>query len=363
MNKIKQNAFWVGVGVAAGILAIAFGVVVVPMWTTKSKLHNQVAGLARTLKTIKSVPGNEDIRSNEEARDKAVKAYKEIGLFYTQSNDHLERWFEDLKLAPNTSPNRGNFMATYRGEKDKIEKALTEKGVKIGILDDQARYTFGFNWEDPDGAAFGRVGADEMKVLKEIQKRFWARDRVAKAIMTILNEGGKVIRVHDFRFFAKLHPQIQGPWESYPTGIDAVHYMAVGAAQAYQAPSNFSEYDLPQKLGHTMTFGFAIELPYSQVPRLISEILNPAAEKNVAARLLVNVVGAHISIREQNKPDETVTYTKAETPALTAAAREAGIQKVKEGINPINVMLTVTGEIIDFQPTELKKFEVAQGDK
>ena len=32
---------------------------------------------------------------------------------------------------------------------------------------------------------------------------------------------------------------------------------------------------------------------------------------------------------------------------------------VKDGIKPVNVMLTVTCQIIDFEPTELKKFEAA----
>jgi len=353
MNKMKQNAFWVGIAIAGGLLAVLFGVLVVPLWATKSKLQRDVTTTLRALKNRRSIPGNDDIRSHEEAKDKTIKAYKEIGVFYAQSNDHLERWFPDLRLAAGMAPNRGNFMATYRGEKDKIETALKDKGVKIGIEDAAAKYTWGFNWEDPDQTAFGRAGAaDETKVLLEIQKRFWARDRVAKAIVTILNEGGKVARVHDFRFFAKLHPQIQGPWDSYPGGADAVHYMAVGSAQLYQPPQNFQEYELPQKLGKTMTFGFALDLPYSQVPRVISEILNPSAEKNVAQRLLVNVVGTHVSIRDQNLPDETVTFTKGD-----AAAKEAGIQKVKDGIKPVNVMLTVTCEIIDFEPTELKKFD------
>jgi hypothetical protein len=353
MDKLKQNAFWAGVLIAGAALVIAFGALVVPLWAKKAGLQNKVKGVWNNLKKEKTFPSDGDIETHKKQRGEIIKAYAEFGIFYGQSSEHLQRWFPDLKLAVNAVPNRGNFMASYRLEKDKVEQALKAGGVKIGIGEETVK--FGFNWEDPEPAQFVAVGADDTKVLKEIQKRFWARERVAKAIQTILAEGGKVNRVHDFRFFRKLHPQMTGPWDAFPSAQDAVNYMAVGVTQAYMAPQNFQEYELPQKLGRTITFGFALELPYSQVPRVISEILNPAAEKGVANRLLVNVIGSHVSIREQNQPSEPVVYTVGDE-----AARTAAIQKVKDAIKPIEVILTVTCQIIDFEPSELKKFEPAQ---
>lgn len=350
---MKKNAFWVGTGAAGAVVVIFFAVMVVPLWTKKSSTERSLGRLVKKLKDEKSIPGNPDIANCGEARTKTVEQYKKLGDFYTTSNDHLERWFGDLKLAANQDPQRDGFMAIYRREKDDIEKALKDKGVTIGIPDaaNPDKHKHGFNWEDPQPDEFGRIIADEKRVLKEIQKRFWARQRVANALLAILNDNSKVGRVHDFRFFRKLHPSLgSAVWEQYPT-TEPVHYMGVGAPPN-APPQNFAEYDLPQKLGRTMTFGFAVELPYSQVPRLISEILNPAAEKAVAARLLVNVIGSHVTIREQNDPEVKKTVTRGD--AVGKAKIE---EEFKAAVKPIDVLLTVTCQIIDFEPSELKKLD------
>jgi hypothetical protein len=354
MNKLKLNPFWAGVAIAGVALLVIFVAKVVPLITSKGGWQRKVRTLTQTLQKEKAFPSDLDIRTFVEQREKTVKAYNDFGVFYSQSSERLDRWFPDLKIASNQSPNRGNFMASYRTQKDEIEKTLKEKGVRIGTGDESGKYTYGFNWEDPQPDQFAPPfpPTDEIKVLREIQKRFWARQRVANAILIILNSGGKVGRVHDFRFFKKLHPQMTGiTWDSYPGGDYAVSYLGVGAPPN-QPPLQFTEYELPQKLGRTMTFGFALELPYSQVPRVISEILNPAADKTPGERLLVNVIGAHVTIREQNEATKTVSYIQGDT-----AAREAAIQKVREEVKPIDVMLTVTCEIIDFEPTEMKKFD------
>lgn len=352
--SMKRNTFWVGTGAAAALVVVLFGVLVVPLWAKKSSKQSALGKLLKRLKDETAIPGSPDIAACEEAKAKAIEQYKKIGDFYSASNDHLERWFPELKLAANQDPQRDGFMSIYRREKDEIEKALKAKGVVLGVQDpmNADKYKFGFNWEEPDPNDFNKLQAEEKKILKEIQKRFWARQRVANALLTILNENGKVTRVHDFRFFRKLHTALAGStWEQFPTGEAAVHYAGVGA-QLNAAPQNFSEYDLPQKLGKTLTFGFAVELPYSQVPRLISEILNPAAEKAVASRLLVNVIGTHVTIREQNEAE-----IKKNVPQGDKDAKEKAEAEIKAGIKPIDVLLSVTCQIIDFEPSELQKFD------
>jgi len=352
--NMKRNSFWVGTGAAAAAAVVFFGVMVVPLWAKKSSKVGTLGRLVKKLKEERDIPGNPDIAACESSKTAIIEQYQKLGGFYSTSNDHLERWFGDLKIAANQDPQRDNFMSIYRREKDEIEKALKEKGVVIGVPDtaNPDKHRFGFNWEDPQPDEFGRIVADEKKVLKEIQKRFWARQRVANALLTILNENGKVAKVQDFRFFRKLHTALgSANWELFPTGDAAVHYMGVGAPPN-AAPNSFMEYELPQKLGRTMTFGFAVELPYGQVPRLISEILNPAAEKNVASRLLVNVIGTHVTIREQNEPEVKKTVMRGD-PVARAKAEE----EIKAGIKPIDVLLTVTCQIIDFEPTEMQKFD------
>jgi hypothetical protein len=363
MNKIKQNAFWVGLGVAGAALVAFFLLAVVPATLRKGTAHSGIMRLRNVLKDQGAFAGNEDIKSFEEAKAKYKDNYEKIGIFYAKSKEHLERWFPALNVAASQDPARDAFMGMYRNEGAQIEKTLRDKGVKVGIgVEDETgdkKPRFGFNWEDPGPDEWPKVTAagDEKKVVKEIQKRFWARQRVANAILSIANEGGKVNRVHDFRFFRKLHPQLNGPWEMPPQNENAVNYMGVGV-QHNMIPQNFVEFDLPQKLGRTMTFGFALELPYSQVPRIISEILNPAAEKDVAARLLVSVIGTHITIREQNTPEVLVRYMEGDL-----ADKQKKVQEAKDNTKPIDVLLTVTCQIIDFEPTELQKFDVVADAK
>lgn len=366
MNKLKQNAFWAGLGVAGAALVAFVVLMILPALSAKSKAQREITRLKNILKDQGSFAGNEDIQTFETAKTKYKDNYQKIGDFYSKSKEHLERWFPDLKLAATQDPPRDAFMGIYRNEIAQIEKSLTDKGVRIGIGADEEEEkakkakNFGFNWEDPQPDDWTKVVAagDEKKVIKELQKRFWARRRVADAMLAIVNDStqpGRVNRVHDFRFFRKLHGTIAGQWEAAPP---TVHYMGVGATQLNQMPQNFQEFELPQKLGRTMTFGFALELPYSQVPRIISEILNPAAEKDVAARLLVSVVGTHITIKEQNQPEVKVIYLEGDL-----AGKKKAEQEAQDAVKPIDVLLTVSCQIIDFDPAELKKFDGPVAEK
>src|SRR5882672_12738958 len=139
--------------------------------------------------------------------------------------------------------------------------------------------------------------ADEKAVLRELQKRYWARQRVSNIIV---NGGVKVSHLLDFRFFKKLHPSLNNaPWEQTPSKPDEqVHWQGVGANPQGQSVQ-FEETTLPMDLGKTMTFGFAVELPYAEVPKAIREILNPGNGAQ-AQDMLINLIGTHITIREQN---------------------------------------------------------------
>jgi hypothetical protein len=359
MNKLKQNAFWAGLGIAGVALVAFFGLMVVPATMAKATAHSRIVKLKNTLRDKGAFAGDEDIKSFEEARAKYKDNYSKIGEFYSKSKEHLERWFPALNLPSNQDPARDAFTGIYHNESATIEEALRKKGVAVGIGSEDAndkKPRFGFSWEDPTPDDWGKImqAGDEKKVVREIQKRFWARQRVANAILTIVNDGGKVNRVHDFRFFKRLHTLIQNPaWEIMPQQENQVVYMGIGmSANQNIGLQSFNEYELPQKLGRTMTFGFALELPYSQVPRIISEMLNPAAEKDVAARLLVNVIGTNITIRDQNMPEVLIRYGYGDQ-----ADKDRKTKEAQENVKPIDVLVTVTCQLIDFEPSELKKFD------
>jgi hypothetical protein len=126
-------------------------------------------------------------------------------------------------------------------------------------------------------------------------------------------------------------------------------------ANAQGQPMNFTETPLPNELGQTLTFGFALELPYSEVPKAIREMLNPGNAAAAQEPMLVNLIGTHVTIREQNEP--VVKYNYIKDDEADKKAKEADVLKKAGGDKPRPVLLAVTCQIIDFDPDKVKKFE------
>jgi hypothetical protein len=362
MKKIKLSPFWLAVVAAIGVLVIVLVPYIFTMINTKKKENMALRRLAGTLKEAKEgTPSKQDIESWQEYRSKVVRAYTDVTKFYSDSDKVLERWFPGLNLGADGDPARDAFMTRYNDEGQQLENKLGAKPyeVKIGIEDDQPgrKNRGGFNWEALTPADWNVIAAggaaDEKHVLRELQKRYWARQRLAN---TILNGGVKVNRVVDFRFFKKLHDKLaQAPWEQYSTKAeDIIHWQGVNAGMTGQ-PNGFGETDLPNELGKTLTFGFAIELPYSEVPKAIREMLNPGNQAAAQEPMLVNLIGTHVTIRDQNEP--VVGYTFELGNETDKATKHADALKKAGGDKARAVLLAVTCQIIDFEPAKVKKFD------
>lgn len=349
MDKIKQNKFWVGLGAAGVVLVALFVVLVMDAWGEAELLQTQNRTTLRQLEALEAeVPGKPDLDAWKATREKVLEDYATLTAHYAESDKHLERWFD--VFAGGAAPNRGQWMGHYRDEIRTIERELAAKGTRIGIKDDwsdpEEKARFGLNWEDPTPAQWGKIGASEPAVLKELQKRFWARQLLADAILA--DGGPKVHRIHDFRFFKKLHPSLsQEEWMMQPGQEHQVEYPGLGLSNNFGA---FNEYALPDKLGTTLTFGFAVELPYSQVPKVVSAMLNPGKD---GERLLLNVVGTHVTINRQNEPTVAFDYIEDDRNDEKAKA-EAAKGKVK---TELPVLLSVTCQIIDFDADQVKQYE------
>lgn len=364
MKKPALSPFWMGIIAAAGVVVLVFILMVVPKMNEKSSKTRKikVTTTKALMEARENTPSKSDIDSWVKYRADLLKNYGEITKFYTDSDKVLERWFPGLLLGADGDPARDTFMARYLDEGRQLEEKLKGKdfNVKIGVGDEEGggRVKYGFNWEAIQPAMWNNIAAggpaDEKAVLRELQKRYWARQRLANIIM---NGGVKVGHIVDFRFFKKLHPSLQNaPWEQYPSKQDEqIHWQGIGANLTGQ-PVSFMETDLPSELGKTMTFGFAVELPYSEVPKAIREILNPGNGAQ-AQDMLINLIGTHITIREQNQPLITFKYLKGDT-ADEKAKREAALAAAG-GDKARPVLLAVTCQIIDFDQTKVKKFEKA----
>jgi len=122
----------------------------------------------------------------------------------------LQRWFPDLSKAPDGDPARDTFVARYQDEAKNLENTLLQSAQHVLVGGDGDEKTPGFNWGGPPTRALGfpRTGENERIVLRELQKRFQARQRVANLALR-----GRVDlkRIVDFRFFNRLH-------EKFPEG-------------------------------------------------------------------------------------------------------------------------------------------------
>ena len=364
MKKIKLSPFWLGILASIGVLLVVLVVLITPMVTKKQQENVKLRRLAKDLQEARTgTPSKQDIEAWQKYRSEVIRAYNDVTKFYTDSDKHLERWFPNLLVGADGDPARDAFMARYVDEGNQLESKLSAKpyDVKIGFEQEQPgqRAKGGFNWESITPADWNIIAAggqaDEKHVLRELQKRYWARQRLAN---TILNGGVKVNRVVDFRFFKRLHDKLgNAPWEQYSTKPEEmVHWQGVNAGSTGQ-PIGFGETDLPNELGKTLTFGFAIELPYSEVPKAIREMLNPGNAPAAQEPMLVNLIGTHVTIRDQNEP--VVNYTYILGDEADKAAKHADALKKAGGDKARPVLLAVTCQLIDFDPSKVKKFDKA----
>jgi len=358
MKKIKLSPFWLAILGAVAVLVFVLLPMVGTMMTKQTKLKGQVKYSADQLKTaLKDTPSRGDIETWQKYKSEVGRAYKDVTDFYTTSDKHLERWFPGILLGADGDPARDNFMTRYMDEGRNLEEKLKTHNVAMGLEDDTGKKRFGFNWEavtPNDWAVIANAGpSDEKHVLRELQKRFWARQRLANIILTA---NVKVGRIVDFRFFKLLHERLgQAPWQQYPTKpSELILWQGVGA-NPQGVPMGFTETPLPNDLGQTLTFGFALELPYSEVPKAIREMLNPGNEAAAQERMLVNLIGTHVTIREQNEPLVEFNYIKDDK--ADEEAKKADALKKAGGDKPRPVLLAVTCQIIDFDPTKVKKFD------
>jgi hypothetical protein len=356
MNKLKQNAFWIGFWVALAAVVVFFAAVVMPLMTDRSNLSDPRTGkIPRLLRELEgAVPGEPDIKGWIDYRDLMKSEYAKIVNQYKAADESLEAWFAGMEQ----DPPRGRFMTRYADEIKKLEEQLKAAKVTIGIPVSEAdpeRLRLGFNWEEPTtehwamlppaDPAKGELG--EKGILKNLQKRFWARKRMANVILL---GGVKVSRILDFRFVKALHERIPSPaWEqSAPAEVPGYPGFDVQGSGVIR---NYGEYDLPLNLGKTITFCFSVELPFSEVPKFIREFLNPAGEAS-KDKLPVSITGSRVTIREQNDP-----VVRFEYPSDKPDMKKAKEDEIRKNQQSRNVLLAVTCQIIDFDASKIDTFE------
>jgi hypothetical protein len=356
MAKPKINVFWASMGAAALLLVAIYFLGVMPKQDQKNVELRKIAALTKELDTLRAeAAGRPDIEGWKKYRSEAQRAYKDITKFYADSDQALERWFIQ-------NPNRGSFMTKFRDEGARLEEELAKKGCHVGLAGDEEegegeksrKKKFGFNWEDLQIVHWNSITQagpeEEQKVLRELQKRYWARQRTANLVLA---GGVKVSRIADFRFFKKLHPAVSNaPWEQAPGQREGIAYQGLGGEGA-GAMRGFQESQLPNELGGTLTFGVALELPFPEVPKAVQEML---ATRGPDDTRLINLVGVHVTTRAQNEPYVKFQYLQGNEKDKADKTAE-----VMKNATARDVLLTITAQILDVEPSKVKNLEAASG--
>lgn len=358
MSLKTLSPFWLAILTAVGALFLALTFGVVPLMSRESKLKRELKRSVDELEAArKGTPSRADIRSWENYRAEAAHRYALVTSDYAQGSEGLSQWFPKLQTNADGYPAHDAFMSRHRDEVTELQVRISGKPYEVGIEgeDESGRKIMGFNWEllrPEDWEAVARSGPLEVKqVLRELQKRFWARHRLAAII---LNGSVKVQRIVDFRFFKKLHATLgSAPWEQGSPKDTLILWQGVNAPPSGR-PVDFQETELPNGLGKTLTFGFALDLPNREVPKVIREMLNPGNEAGAQERMLLNVIGAHVTIRSQNPP--VVTYKYELGNDEDQARKKAAAMAENKADQVRSVLLAVTCQIIDFDPAKVRVF-------
>jgi hypothetical protein len=326
--RIPGLTLYRGAAVAVGALVVIVLVVLAPGAKRESQLRREVARAARDLEAAKpGTPGRQDIESWRRYGERLTAAYAGIAAVHREADARFERWFPGLPLTERGAPPRDAFVTRWRDEARLLENALAAASVKVGSEPDDP--SPGFNWEPLRIEQLDAVGrADEPALLRDVQKRFWLRKRIADII---LRSGVPVRRLVDFRFFRPLHPKIQDV-APFGGGSELVVWSGLPGAPQGRLPRDFEESPLPNGIGRTITFGVVLEVRYSDVPRAIREVLTPGLEPTVQEGMLVNVIGSQVTVRQQNAVKVTVDDPK----------------ELERSVKPGFVLLSLTCQVLDF---------------
>lgn len=320
VKKLPIDRFWIKLAIALVILAVVWVSLLLPKLAQRSRLHTQNQLKAQELeRAVAGTPSRKDVLDWARYKAKLVQDQAAISAFYSDHGKALRAWFPKLPLGPDGLPPRDSFVSRYQDEAQALEKALTQHAPPVTVGEP------GFHWEDLSIAHWDGVGRDNEKlVMRELQKRYRARLRVAQLAL-----GGRVPlqRLVDVRFFKRLH-------EKFPEGNPQPGEIPPAQWPGLSAPSD------PDR---SFRFGFAVELPYSQVPRALHELVSPGPDG-----LLLSVLGTHVTIREQNPPKVEFLYEEG-----NEAQKEALRKAIEASSKPRSVILTVTCQIVDTEPKEL----------
>jgi len=392
MDKLRQNKFLTGMGVLAGVAAVAFGILVVPQWTdagTKAKAI--AASVGKITKELEDLPGDPNVKAWADHSESLKKRYAGSpagGLLKQQTLDkNLGQWFDGIEDSSTLS----TFYTPYDDQRQKLEEELLEKGVLLGSPQDKDGVPFesrqpGFNWVTRTDIVRAGSTDDEMKAKELLQKRFNIKRAIVNAVTADVDKKARPRRLLDVTFLEKFpYAAVSAGAITDATGgktylipIDYTRY----AGYAGPGKGNFTEQLLPRNgdrplpaaeaeaskpgetapasapasddkkelpLGRTLTFGFAMVMDYADVPVLVRNLVAPSVEPD----LNLSIVGLNVFVHTPNPAQKKETFR---IPPSNEEEIQEKIRQLNAAAQPPQVHVYITCQVFDFNPAAVPSF-------
>lgn len=251
---------------------------------------------------LEGIAGPRDVQAWRDHREGMEKKIVEIARFYAALSGDLEEWL-DVEKDPSGVPLLGPFFARLQTEQAALHQAVQVRS------DSPAE---GFCWEKVDSADLTQAGirAETVpQILKDLQKMFWVRKRLAASLQEAARGNRESVVLEEVRWFkpitARRYGLVLGQGREPPLG--EAEMLKIYTPQANQR----EEVVFPGGLGKTITFGATLRMPLREVPSLLSSLLARDPPTRDAPRLPLEIVSLRID--------------------LTAGRRESILKKVPEG--------------------------------
>jgi hypothetical protein len=339
MEKLKQNGFWCLLAVIGAAIVASYFCFVEASRSERNKwastLDKQTKDLDEILSKPAELPSQKQVRAYTTRLTDLQTDLADCRKWLKKYDDSLEKWFD--VLPPN--PTVGNFESVFNTDRQALEKELTDAGIRVGFLQKGPEMGMvapavalgGLNWET--------VGGPGSPSIKEVQKRYWIRRRVANVLLAVQAQHAAanvkpVASLEETAFFPFSRHQ---PGEEYPGWPTA-------------------PYRLPHEYGTVITCGIRAEMLNAVVPtflKLLLEIDSPAPE------LLSHLRGVRIAVAEapKEKEIETVEYPAGQNPEPLKQKKLAEMREKFHQPKPVRVF--VTNDVFDFDDEKLSKPVVA----
>ena len=347
MNKVRQFIGWIIAGVILAAAAGVFAGMALPLYGDISDKATEIENMSADLQNdirIKAMPKSTDIQGFEAARGTLENKLNGVKKFYRDYDAPLEQWFPSLNLDAAGTPGTSQFRTEWLTHRRALDQKMTDwrkkgLGYHRPYADEDFKIDMGFNWEKIEELTANELDDARMRLF---MKRYWIRKLIADIVTDPGIDAHRLLEV-DFLKKVEKFDVLASAAGAVPSGEMIQHvtwdlgWLPGGQGAPGRQQSTFdNEQVLQADLGETITFAFAVTLPYKNVPDLLDRLMRVEQGKP-----LIHVVTTRIYVHDQNPFEWTETVDPGK-----GTDRTKELNELYGSRHPI---VTITAYAIDFK--------------